>query len=338
PDVTVNGQSGSSALQSRLSSARFLGEDTRPLEKANELARDWLLPDAPSTAARIVSRLSKLAGTPGLAGIALTDLLAPGYRIPAGEASFFTASYSDMGYTPTRRIAAIKAFGCDPVDIVLNRGYVTSDAPGPFLIEGTAQQIGARVTHQLRAQKRGPGEKSKTDDLATLADASPLSAWNALRFRAGNDLLDRIYSTLSKATKGQPESFSLYLQNIGDTNRGWFGTWDQRDKLPLSLDYQEGENYTTRIERSARSASMITLYRHPYIPSEDPNAPFSTTDTPPLPPGEKYAVDFSRAFRQGPRSWDGFVFDLRDMTLEKALEVLQGIAPPVPPARKSAKQ
>lgn len=116
-------------------------------------------------------------------------------------------------------------------------------------------------------------------------------------------------------------AFPIYLQSLRNGG-GWFGTWDQRDKLPVALDRQEDENYSALSERSARAASVTVLYQHGYYPSPDPEDPANTTDMPPLLPAEKFAQDFNRIPSASKNSWDGYVFDLRNLPLSKALQVL----------------
>ena len=329
-DINLNGQSESRAAQSRLDTALFMGQDTRSLEKATKQARDWLLPDEPVVIRRVAARLSALAATPGLSGIVLTDLVAPGYRIPKVGSRYYDGDYTNLGYTANRRIAAIQAFGVDPVDIELSRGYVSPDAPGPYLIEGTAQRIAVKIANE----KKPPVDPTKTEDLAALAETDPVIAWNALRFRATADLLDSVYAKLTEAAKSRTTPFTVYMENMGSGYSGWFSTWEKRDKLPVTLDFQDDERRSERDARSARAASSCILFRHSYVPSEDPDDPNSTTDAPPLPPAEKFALDFNRMLSRSKSVWDGYVFDLRDLPLSKALEILQSVTPAAKAARK----
>jgi hypothetical protein len=326
-DRGLNGQSASTTMQNRLSTALLVGEDSRDLEKQSKQTRDWLLPDSPTVIKQVTARLTNLAATPGLAGIVLTDMLAPGYRSPKGSGRNFGENYTALGYTTERRIAAIKSFGCDPIDITLDRGYITNDSPGPFLIEGTAQRIGASVTRKKMAEKKQPADPAQADSLETLAEVSLSSAWGALRFRSARELLDRVYNSLTSLSEQRKTALPIYLQDFSNGVWGWFSTWDQRDKLPVFLDSQNEESYSARAERSAHLASRNNLYRHSYYPPEDPDDPTRGMDTPPPSPAEKFAADFNRLTRTGNKSWDGYVFDLRDLPVNKALEILQSVTP-----------
>lgn len=328
-DLNWDNQSVSQSIQNRLNHALIAGQDTRSLELINKTAREWLVPDDSLVIEQVNKRLSNLAATPGLGGIVLTDILAPGYRSPKNESRTYEGSYTDLGYTPHRRIDAIRAFGVDPVDIVLNWGYNSYGAPRPYLMEGSAQ----RIARQMANQTKKPADPSKADDLTTLAETSPLTAWNAQRFRAGSPLLDALYETLTGAARSRKVAFPIYLQSLRNGG-GWFGTWDQRDKLPVALDRQEDENYSALSERSARAASVTVLYQHGYYPSPDPEDPANTTDMPPLLPAEKFAQDFNRIPSASKNSWDGYVFDLRNLPLSKALQVLQSVTPAAKVIRK----
>jgi hypothetical protein len=299
-------------------------------EKNANQSRDWLLPDAPGVVSRITRRLSAIAAFPGLSGVVLTELLAPGYRSQKAESFSYDGNYDSLGYTPQRRVAAIRQLGYDPVDLVLERGYISYDAPGPTFFEAAAQQIAEKASPKTPEQKKALSESARQGDVSALAETSPPAAWNALRFRAAGDLIDGIYRTLITEPKQKATPFTVYVQSVSrGESAQWFGTWDQKDNLPQDLGFSAGDrNFYASLERSAHASSKTVLYRQQFVPSEDPNDPQSRTDTPPLPPAEKYARDFNGQYERGNKSWDGYVFDLRDLPWSRAQEVLKALVPP----------
>jgi hypothetical protein len=290
-DHTINGQSPVAAVRERLKAVEEIGGETGELEIDNREARDWLQADRPEVIAPIAARLSDLAAIPGLSGVVLTDVLAPGYRYSPGNYPAPNSNYTDVGYTPDRRIAAIRTLGYDPVDIVLSPGYIAAFIPGPPFFDA--------------------------DPLLTRYDAkSPFAAWSALRFQSLKAFLDRLYTEISGTARRGAEPFPVYMESIDRLhNREWFGTWDQPGKLPLSA----GVGNASRAERAARAASTVVLKRHSYRPLTEMSTAAATT------PAEKFTHDFNEALRKGGASWDGHVFDLRKQPMGRVLEILQNV-------------
>ena len=71
----------------------------------------YLRPDAPESRAAILPPLKKLAATPGLAGLILTDLYPTGYQ--RDGATWDTT----LGYSESLRLACLRQQGADPVDL-----------------------------------------------------------------------------------------------------------------------------------------------------------------------------------------------------------------------------
>lgn len=88
------------------------GTDTTVEAKRSPL---YLRPDALETQAAVLPRLRTLAATPGLAGLALTDLYPTGYqRTPADWKEL-------LGYSENLRLACLRQQGPDPVDLTSAR-------------------------------------------------------------------------------------------------------------------------------------------------------------------------------------------------------------------------
>ncbi|MES2461775.1 MAG: hypothetical protein V4671_14420 [Armatimonadota bacterium] len=294
-DRIMTGQSPASAVRERLKAIQEIGGEAEDLEIENREARDWLQPDRPEVVSRIIARLSDLAAVPGLGGIVLTDVLAPGYRYSAGNYPAPNSNYTDVGYTPDRRIAAIRTLGYDPVDIVLSQGYIAPFIPGPPFFE--------------------------SESLLSAYDAkSPIAAWNALRFQSAKAFLNRLYTVLSDTAKQGAKPFPVFMESIDRFHsREWFGTWDKPDKLPHS----DSLGNASRASRAARAVSAVVLKRHPL-------RPLKVADTSAATPAEKFTQDFNGSMRTEDASWDGHVFDLRDQPMDRVLEILQNVTPQVP--------
>ncbi|MBB6053075.1 hypothetical protein [Armatimonas rosea] len=88
------------------------GTDTTVEAKRSPL---YLRPDALETQAAVLPRLRTLAATPGLAGLALTDLYPTGYQRG-------TADWKELlGYSENLRLACLRQQGPDPVDLTSAR-------------------------------------------------------------------------------------------------------------------------------------------------------------------------------------------------------------------------
>jgi hypothetical protein len=322
-DWSIKQQLPSTAVRDRLAQARVIGEDLWGYTELVKKTRDWLQPDAPGVTKRITNRLSELAAIPGLSGIVLTDILAPGYRSVPNDSYEF--SYTSLGYTPEKRIAAIRNFGCDPVDIELDRGYISYDTPGPFLFEATTQQALRKFIKKSPESQKALANAAEKGDLSAMAESNPLKAWATMRFRYAQGLVQQVYQSLALK---KTATFSLYLQEIGGGDSGaWFGTWDQQDKLPSELRNTPNESFAQLLERSAHAASKTVLYRQAFTPDENPSESPDPTARPPLSPAEKFAQSFNIRYERSGKTWDGYVFDLRNIPWSKAQEVLEALAP-----------
>uniref|UniRef100_UPI00286B09D8 hypothetical protein n=1 Tax=Armatimonas sp. TaxID=1872638 RepID=UPI00286B09D8 len=71
----------------------------------------YLRPDLPETQAAVLPALKKLAATPGLAGLILTDIYPTGYQRDG------TTWDATLGYSESLRLACLRQRGADPVDL-----------------------------------------------------------------------------------------------------------------------------------------------------------------------------------------------------------------------------
>ena len=101
----------------------------------------------------------------------------------------------------------------------------------------------------------------------------------------------------------------------------WYGTWDKPDALPRRAMSFESTAPTSA--QTARSFSRRTLLSVPYrnIPVPDPKPA----------PRELYARSLGFTLdREKNSGWDGIVFDLSEVPVEKALPLLAALDPPPP--------
>jgi hypothetical protein len=92
-----------------------------PQQEGDQLRRfgDWLSPDSPLVQAAALKQATKIAQTPGLAGIVLRDTAALGYDDSSFPSPPFDAPdwAEQMGYTETMRLAFLRESGIDPIDL-----------------------------------------------------------------------------------------------------------------------------------------------------------------------------------------------------------------------------
>jgi hypothetical protein len=305
PDVNILGQDSPAYAASRknVPSGPLLLVPVAPTD------RTWLRPDGANRDA-LTARLSELARTPGLAGLALTDTAAPGYNTPEGEGAIRTTAVgNDFGYTPEARLAFLRAHGYDPVDLSAVT-LVGVDLALPFYPDAG------------RPPRAPVGPYAAALPAAGSAEAA-LRDWNLARYQTGADLLAGVHAALRRAAPGLP----LYLAarpspvvSLGGT--GWFGSWDRPDRLPYPKAGGPNPGERVTLVQSAHEFSKDALLALPY--PDDPAAKPAGT-----------VSDYARSLtallgaRGGPAGWDGLVLDLSRLPLERALSLLEGgVAPP----------
>ncbi len=263
---------------------------------------DWLRPDAPTVAALLKQRLAQIAALPGLAGIALRDTAAPGYTDP-GSSRSFSMDNADYGYTLENRLAFLRQQSIDPIDLG-SRTYIGVDTNLPFFSDQGPRLI--RVDGRM------------VEDTAAL---SPQQRWNELRYKKNAALLADLYATV-RAAAARPD-LPLYIRDrisFGFGFGGWYGSWDKPDTLPRSA--LETLSTPEALFRSARSQARRVLLSHSYSNVLPP--PGLADNIKPYTP-ESLAFQLKMLLGHATGNWDGFVLDLSDIPLEKALPMLEGL-------------
>lgn len=271
----------------------------------------WLNLDTP-THAQLIRRLTELAGTPGLAGIALLDTTPPGYeallaseREALGDAQGPYLGTVALGYTPELRLAFLRKEGVDPVDLVLpaketvtlvdielGLTYRKPDLQLPFFPDDNAQPS---------------GYPTRTSDMEPL-----LPQWDAVRRNANKHFLHKVFTAVRSVSPNIP----LLLRNVPvwPGQGEWWGSWDRPDVLPRSTSRSAPS--PEAMAQTARSQSRRVLL---HIGTHDSNvsrgAKGDIADQAPahlLPTVPPYAS-----------GWDGFVLDLSTTSVDGALQLLK---------------
>lgn len=305
-DVNLLGETGSVAVARRLRSqylSRYPG-----MRFGLEKQGDWVLPDAPQTLPRLKRQLLEIAATPGLSGIALVDTAAMGYGTK-GDTQYFTpVQIAEFGYTPARRLAFLRAHGCDPLDIQptnIGMGGGMVNLTLPFF-----DDINARIIDL--GGYFGPDPNS----------ASPRKHWNVMRYEANAKVL----ASLHEALRAAYPRLTLVMRE--QTTGSWFGTWDKADVLPArNINYYAPGQPSEA--QSARQQSRRVLRYLPYIAGYPAALPYmpSMPDIRPDSP-QAFAHFVSQNFVYDKEQWDGVVLDLSGVAVPKALTLLGGLAPP----------
>ena len=197
-DQNVQGQTSAAYDAALLRSAVGRRGQKLPFDVSQD---DWKLPSAACLDDQS-KRLVKLASIPGLAGIVLRDTAAPGYETAMpprrGDLSPFshlvgTAS-RDMGYTEGLRLAFLRLYGLDPVDITASQPSAGSNWSLPFFP----------------------------------ADAQGSQQWVAFRGEINARHMAALFAVLRPLNPHMP---LLIGERSGTTT--WFGSWHKPQALPL---------------------------------------------------------------------------------------------------------
>jgi len=117
-DLTVGGEAPDHAVQRELDAHSTRPDTDREFEMAQKGAEGWASPLDPKVRRLMPALVHALAGTPGLAGLAFQDTATVGYRNLDYE---YDDEGISLGYTPENRLAYLRAYHTDPVD--LSAGY-----------------------------------------------------------------------------------------------------------------------------------------------------------------------------------------------------------------------
>ena len=159
-----------------------------------------------------------------MAGLVLSDIAAPGFDLPPTEASggYSGGEAAEGDYAPDIRLAFLRRYGADPVDIVTNGFYDDYD--------------------NNSALSLFPDDK----DLA--------KQWRGFRYTANQSLLAYIYASVRQVRPALP---LLVQARGGFWAANWFGSWDHPNGVPYAPGgWSPGQNFAN----TARSRSKLILF------------------------------------------------------------------------------
>ena len=333
-----------------------LGAEQQP-EGYDALRRqpDWLRIDDAPTTETVLASVTALAKTPGLAGIILRSVEAPGYgrygqkREPAPEVSNAGLPLSaELGYTESIRLAFLRQAGMDPVDLspFSSRGFLNLPI-APY------QRFAATANLNLRnfPDEGTQPESSFTNGQngLTIGAKDGWYRWNAFRRRLAGDFLLSVAESLQKNCP----DLTVYRQwgNNSANSLSWIGTVDatttaalrkepgatERAAIPKRNEnpFAEAQSATpTRLQRahqySAHASTVVT-----FNPKTAGIGYYSTVKD----PAALFAFSVTYGFGKESPAWDGVVLDLGSVSCLKALPLLRVIEPadtavPAKPAKK----
>lgn len=303
-DRNLLGETSSEEARRRAESGAgflWMTDEKQRAELRQRLLRtgDLLRVDAADVAAERKRWVLALAATPGLAGLVLDEIAAPGYSDPGGAPTSSDPSRNEyeasgFGYTPGLRLALLRQTSVDPVDLSGDQGFGALDLP--FFSTQNSRHFRPNNPPNEAANDRSPGQ-----------------AWNTVRFEANRRFLAGVHAALRAAHPDLPVFVGENGPWTGDQGPRWYSLWERPDALPRFVT--AGPNPPATPAQQARQVSSRTLLRI---------APFGGSDN--LPPW--MTQDLSRSVA----GWNGVVFDLRDLPAERVSALLQSAFVPAVPA------
>jgi len=177
-DLTVGGEAPDHAVQRELDAHSTRPDTDREYEMAEKGAEGWASPLDPKVRRLLPALVRTLAETPGLAGLAFQDTATVGYRDLDYE---YDDEGISLGYTPENRLAYLRAYHVDPVD--LSAGFDNLQLFLPF--EGFSTSFDVSL----------PNFRSSTEDA---------KIWNQVRGEADKALLADCFAAAKQAAPALP--------------------------------------------------------------------------------------------------------------------------------------
>lgn len=232
-DLTMLGETSAEAATRRMRYERVMYSGISAADAAGTPAVTDLdvSPASATVHQTLLALVARLAATPGITTLALQDTATTGYNLAPD--SRYGVQGDGLGYTPTLRLAFLRAQHIDPIDLE------------PESMDGNM-----------------PADTSlpEFDDYEAVHDAS--AKWGAFRAGADRDLLNRLLAAARAA--GKPR-FALWVHARRTAyNADWYGLWeDPRGPLPeLSEDkafggYDTDTDYAALARTQSRSNVLL---------------------------------------------------------------------------------
>ncbi len=189
---------------------------------------DWAPLDDPGLFQHLQTKLLTLAKTPGLAGLVLRDTAAPGFDTlePEYSGRLSKGAGAEVDYAPDIRLAFLRRYGADPIDIVPYNNYGQNNDLGLFRDD---------------------------DDLA--------KQWRDFRYEANVALLTRLYASIRHVRPALPVLLQAQTRSASwPEDWSWYGTWDKPKVLPhLSGGLTPGQSAAASVR--SQSTHILFSYR-----------------------------------------------------------------------------
>jgi hypothetical protein len=270
---------------------------------------DWLCLEDEKTRAVLADELARLAAVPGLAGLVLRDVAAPGRALPPDATPGTPLLGTYLGYTPQTRVEMIRRENVDPVDLLPSNGMggEYEESLLPFFPEerpGAAspgpRQVRDPRTGEWRSEPPAPGE--------TL-----WARWGALRRDENRRHLALLGAQLkTRLPAGIPLMLGLPNPD-GALFASGYALWESPEQPPRAED---------RPKPGAAGERLVPVV------ATDRSEPgtFARNGIAALP---------ERAAQYNGGGWNGVVLDLSALPVTKALNLLRGaMAPAALPAQR----
>jgi hypothetical protein len=215
-----------------------------------------------------------------------------------------------VGYTPALRVAFIRSAGFDPIDI----------HPGAYM-----GNVNLRLPFFTDDQPRF----GITPAGSTTAGMNSEAEWNRFRVETVSKTLASLYSSLKTTLSKGEASFPIYLQNMdaGMNVYGWFSRWEKGDAVPrrVAFDPTQPQNTFQEAQKASSVSLMDVSYRdYPQIPGRVSSLSLLEPVSPPV----QYARSVNSMLNYNKGAWAGLVLNFSAVSVDKALEMIQGIVPP----------
>ena len=312
--LQIPGENGKTAPDAEELRDRNLLNETGSAHAAKELAslaahanegirlryartEDWLNVEPPAVRARLERRLHTVAETPGLSGLALADVAAPGYQEMGDTPTVFEyTTDGDFGYTPAMRLRFLRQAGYDPVDLAGgNNPSLQADLSLPFFPD---------VVGQFRFN-------GETGQMETAGPRTPIQDWKAFRYQTGSRLLDSLHGFLRASYPNLP----VWMRHDPILD-GWWASWEKPEQRPRHQPATQEKTSEQAAQISARPLLLNIAYAGSLTPDKVPSSP------------ALLASWVQTRLTQRNKGWNGVTLDLRALPSTTALTALEALVTP----------
>lgn len=285
---------------------------------------DWLQPLSAENQAASVANILSLGRTLGIVGLILRDLIPPGYRSPGGVYDYQgqLAELEALGYSEEMRLAFLRQYSVDPIDLSPNgQGNI------PYINKPFAQVSYPLFPDYGLTGKYGNGW-GKMNGVFTydMGAKDAQEKWLEYRVATNQNLIRSVIKQVQSALK-----VPLYWLNDQTDRRFSAGRWSA-----LLPDGEAGIAYLTPPPQPRQVWPPIERGERPEVPRKTPvqiarpgaKNVYATFYFVPRTEGD-LIDDFRQqafsAFGQAQKGWDGIVVDMTMVPLREAIRLLEQV-------------